>query len=208
MPTTRTLRSTTPIIDYTEEDDEFSSAKPVFLADLYEPTPTKSKKPSVKKEVSEAVFECDLNLPEVGLELEVKLFLLSQLDMKGGPTKASTYKCRYLSQLCKQHPLILGSTGSLRRKRVKWLVDRWKRDPDFDETRSNLMRLANSSTRQPLLPTKQQTTTNKSDLPTTTPKKELQLKSPPVIITTKPTTTSMFSPNRSKGTMSSVHLSF
>ena len=199
MPTTRSLRSSTPSIDYVEQDDdEFSLAKPLVLSDLYTPdkTPsTNSKKrktsTSVKKEVSK-VFECDLNLPaEGGLELEAKLFLLSKLDLKGGPTKASTYKCRYLSQICRENPLILGSIGSLRRNRTRWLVDRWKRDTDFDTTRSNLMLLANSCDLQPL-PSSQAPTKSKP----AAAKKEPQLTSPPKIVNKK--STAMFSPNRSK----------
>lgn len=50
MPTTRKLRSKKPIIDE-EDDDEFESAQPFILDDLYteESLPTNKKKASVKK---------------------------------------------------------------------------------------------------------------------------------------------------------------
>ena len=206
MPTTRSLRSSTPkIVDYDEGEDEFASAQPIFLSDLYTPdnTPstkssTNTKKPSVKKrkvskKESTTVFECDLNLPEEGgLELETKLFLLSKLDLKGGPQKASTYQSRYLSGLCLKHPHILGSSGSKRRQRTKWLVDRWKRDTAFDETRAHLMMLADSSVLQPLPVAAPPATPIEKETP--------KPASPPKIINkSKESKSSMFSPNRSKG---------
>ena len=103
MPTTRSVKR--QAISYAEEgddDEEFASAKPVFLSDLYTPDNTTSTPAAASTSVTNKVrvksekvvcYECDRNLPKNGLELEAKLFLLSQLDMKGGPQKASTYKC-------------------------------------------------------------------------------------------------------------------
>lgn len=210
MPTTTTrkLRSSAtaaPSFTYTEDDeDEFGSAQPFFLSDLYTPdettsnkpatgaTATRTKKASVKKKVSESVFECDWNLPVEGIELEAKLFLLNKLDMKGGPTRASTYKNRYLSRICRENPLILGCIGSQRRVRTKWLVDRWKRDTKFDEeTRSNLMRLAQTSVLQTLPSTTAPPAAKAEPLP-----KPL---SPPKVINQSKKSSNMFSPNRKKG---------
>ena len=95
------------------------------------------------------MFECDQTLPDEGLELEVKLFLLHRLDLEGGPNKASTYKTRFVHRLCNEHPAMLGCPKSTRRKRVKWLVDRWKRDKDFESTRKTLMIASSSHLLQP-----------------------------------------------------------
>lgn len=210
MPTTtRKLRSSTPSIIEDEDDDEFGTAQPLFLADLYTPennetsdsTPTKTitkKKSSVKKvsKTSKRVFECDANLPAEGLELEVKLFLLQKLDLKGGPSRASTYTNRYLSRLCNEYPLILGSTQSRRRRRVTWLADRWKRDKDFDDTRTNLMLLAESSVLQPLPTSAPPVTKSEPVNSKRSPALKTEPLSPPKITNKK--SASMFSPNRKK----------
>lgn len=90
-------------------------------------------------------YDCDRNLPKEGLELDVKLFLLGRFDSQKGGTKVSNYKSRFLHHLCNEFPAQLGCKGSHRRKRVKWLVDRWKRDKDFDATRMQLMLLSSSA---------------------------------------------------------------
>ena len=91
-------------------------------------------------------FECDLDLPKKGLSHETKIFLLQQLDNAGG-LKASNYQSRTLAKLCDLYPNELGAPGSIRRKRIKYLVDRWKRY-DFDVTRTNLMKSSSISHHQ------------------------------------------------------------
>lgn len=151
-PTTRSVRqSTQPQPAFIDDDDEeFGTTQPFILDDLYTPEEKEKKKPpAAKKQTKKKVccsaitietspYECDKNLPGKGLDLEAKMFLLNHLTMKGG-TGASNYQSRFLHKLCNEHPDLLGCQHSLRRKRVKWLVDRWKRDKDFDNTRAQLM---------------------------------------------------------------------
>ena len=151
-PKTRSVRSSTPATKFIDDEDEeeFGSAKPFILDDLYAPeeeskTKPKAKKAPAKKKVCRSAmtienspFECDKNLPRRGLEIDVKMFLLDRLTMSGG-TGASNYQSRFLHNLCNEHPDLLGCQRSLRRQRAKWLVDRWKRDNDFDSTRAQLM---------------------------------------------------------------------
>ena len=71
------------------------------------------------------------------LEHYVKILLLDLIDSVNGP-RAVTRQSRLLQQWCEDHPMELGVRGSIRRKRVKWLVDRWKRDPNFAQTKKTL----------------------------------------------------------------------
>ena len=67
-------------------------------------------------------FECDIDLPPEGLEPHVKKLLVELVDMVNGP-QAITRKSCLLQRWSDKHPDALGVLGSIRRKRVKWLVD-------------------------------------------------------------------------------------
>ncbi|CAB9531718.1 hypothetical protein SEMRO_3887_G351710.1 [Seminavis robusta] len=87
----------------------------------------------------DAEYECDNSLPpEGGLELEVKVFLLKLLDERGG-IKAPNRKNKLVAKLCDDYPSQLGCRSSVRRYRTVNLVDRWKRNHDFEATRANII---------------------------------------------------------------------
>eukprot|EP00797_Seminavis_robusta_P017604 Sro262_g102080.2 (291) ;mRNA; f:70007-71167 len=66
------------------------------------------------------------------------MMLLTLIEKHGGP-KACTRQTRLIHKLAGEYPELFGVTGSIRRSRTKYLVDRWKRDHDFGTTRSNLV---------------------------------------------------------------------
>ncbi|CAB9531145.1 hypothetical protein SEMRO_3283_G346160.1 [Seminavis robusta] len=96
------------------------------------------KKKSAHRIGEDAEYSCDMDLPTEGLEMETKAFLLQQLDERGGP-RACNRQNKLLNNLCSEFPATLGITGSVRRARTSYLVDRWKRDQDFGTTRANLL---------------------------------------------------------------------
>ena len=118
-------------------------------------------------------FECDETLPDESIELENKLLLLELLDKAGGGPQASGYKSRTLLKLCDEYPMELGYPKSKRRRRVKYLVDRWKRSGNnFAKTRANLLLAASKETSCPDGSCKKKATSSK---------KEPSIKSPPTI---------------------------
>ena len=83
-------------------------------------------------------FECDIDLPGVGIELEAKHLLVQLIESVNG-LKAVTRQSRLLMKWCEDNPELLGVPGSERRKRVKWLVDRWKKsNSNYAATKRNI----------------------------------------------------------------------
>lgn len=194
MPATRKIRSNILSDDFDEDfdfKDEFGTASADPFADPFEPIPDtpvsgkkkKSTRKSRKKSQLAALsstFPCDATLPKKGIEIPNKVLLLNLLDAKGGP-RSSSYESRVLDTICKSNVDELGAVGSERHKRVKWLVDRWKRDTDFATTRNNLMATfaalspASKQIKKPVAATKQE---SQSKAPKRT---EPEVKSPPPI---------------------------
>ena len=141
MPSIRKLRNRDILSDDFEEFGAEPSADP-FAAQPDKPVSgIKHVQPQRQQSMLAAAtsdYVCDITLPKKGLEVPNKVLLLNLLDANGGP-QSSGYKSRYLNSICIDHPDELGVPGSERRKQVKWLVDRWKRDTDFATTRSKLM---------------------------------------------------------------------
>jgi hypothetical protein len=162
MPRTRKLRKQDILTDLDTGDweDEFASAaEDPFAASTTAPVATKPKVSSISLmdlpivESSSSLdptipkYSCDIDLPAVGLELDVKLLLVDLIDGVKG-FKSITRGSRLLANWASDHPDELGVPGSLRRKRVKYLVDRWKRDPNFDYTKRSLLQQKKQLTRQ------------------------------------------------------------
>ena len=83
-------------------------------------------------------YDCDFDLPDESIELENKIFLLQLLDLEGGP-QANNRKTRLLVKFTDEYPDRFGVPNSQRYKRTKWLLDRWKRDKHFAETKKALL---------------------------------------------------------------------
>ena len=93
-------------------------------------------------------FECDQDLPYESLEIENKIFLLQLLDIEGGP-QANNRKTRLLAKFTAAYPSRFGVRHSERYYRTKWLLDRWKRDKNFPETKKALLASALSPSCEP-----------------------------------------------------------
>ena len=131
MPTTRNLRSKALVSDFVDDTDEFEAADE-------DPFAVSS---SFKMEFNSHcpfLFECDVTLPDEGIEIFNKAFLLQLLDIDGGPA-ANNRKTRLLSKYSKLYPDRFGVPKSERYVRTKWLMDRWKRDKSFHATRASIM---------------------------------------------------------------------
>ena len=89
-------------------------------------------------------FECDVNLPLKGVPLETKLYLLDLVHNEGGP-QVSGYKTRWIHHMCNENPEMLGCTVSEKRKRVKMLMDRWKRSKNWPALRKSIIQLGEDS---------------------------------------------------------------
>lgn len=149
-------------------------------------------------------YFCDINLPHDGLELSVKLLLLDLIDGVKG-TKAITRKSRLVQEWCLDYPDELGVPGSERRKRTKYIMDRWKRDPKFDTTKRMIRQqahLTNSTTahceQEPPTKRSKPERSNKGSSKTAPPRNEELLNSPLVLKKQQPHTimTSFGSPLR------------
>lgn len=187
MPTLRKLRSR----------EILSSTEDAFIDDAEFGTPSDDPFPKAEaKKVRglkkrwkkqdfigiDSEYICDYDLPKQGLPVETKLFLLNVLAANGG-LEAISKRSRLLRSLCDDHPHELGAPGSMKRKRVKWLADRWKRDTDFAKTRQDVMAAAAVSVAVADLPyssfSPQPTKTKKPTTRPATTKPEIQ--SPPTI---------------------------
>ena len=93
-------------------------------------------------------YECDIDLPPEGLEMHVKLLLLDLVDNANGP-KAVTRQSRLLQKWSDKYPDELGVTGSIRRKRAKWQIDRWKKATSFANVKKRLLKQAATHTSLP-----------------------------------------------------------
>ena len=60
-------------------------------------------------------YDCDVDLPDVGLEIEAKHLLIQLIESVCG-LKAITRQSRLLMKWCEKHPELLGVPGSERRK--------------------------------------------------------------------------------------------
>jgi hypothetical protein len=124
--------------DASSEDDEFyAAAEEPFQVSFSQPIIPSGKTNDFSGH-NKPQFECDKTLPKTSLEVQTKYFLMQMLDRVGGPNTVC-YQNRLVKQLCDDFPNKLGCAGSIRRKQVKWLVDRWKRCSNFVDTRKALM---------------------------------------------------------------------
>ena len=134
-------------------------------------------------------FECDIDLPPEGLEPHVKKLLVELVDMVNGP-QAITQKSRLLQRWSDKHSDALGVPGSIHCKRVKWLVDQWKKG-DFaaiktnvlNETSTHSMRRLSTQEQQQKRPPVGATTPAKKPQTTTTTNTNtaLETQSPPTL---------------------------
>lgn len=120
--------------------DPFAAAVPDATVSGKKKKPKTETKPRNESELAAALskFACDTTLPRKGIETPNKVLLLNLLDARGGP-QSSSHTSRVLDSVCVDHEDELGVHGSVRRKRVTWLTDQWKRDNDFETTRNNPM---------------------------------------------------------------------
>ena len=158
-------------------------------------------------------FECDVGLPVEGLELETKALLIDLIDSVNG-IKAVSRQSRLLQKWCTLHPKLLGTKGSIRHMRVRYLVGRWKQNDNYSKAKKTLATALANANNDPLLPIDSfqegDETTNEASQTTTctgpacsikpkaaakskTIAKQPQVKSPPVI-KKKVTTTTMSKP--------------
>ena len=93
---------------------------------------------------SELPFDCDCNLPSEGLDLETKKLLIDLLDSVNGPN-AITRQSRLLQKWCSRHPQQLGVKGSLRHKRVRYLVAHWKQGTNYADANQWILDTVNGS---------------------------------------------------------------
>jgi hypothetical protein len=126
MPTLRKLRDTDIFLG---EEDEFG-------ADIDNPFDTEGVS-AMSNDDDIPQFSCDIDLPDKSLEIENKIFLLQLLDIEGGP-QANNQKNRLLAKFTSEHPDRFGVRHSDRYYRTKWLLDRWKRDKNFETTKKEI----------------------------------------------------------------------
>lgn len=144
MPATRKLRDTDMFLG---DKDEFGDETDPFEEQQVSCQTMASSTEEVPEfEVPE--FECDEGLPEESLELENKTFLLQLLDLEGGP-QANNRKTRPLAKFTSAHPCRFGTKRSERHCWTKWLLDRWKRDKNFAETKKVILSSAVKPSPQP-----------------------------------------------------------